>query len=98
MEKPIINYIVDFLMTLSFIVTALTGLIIFFFLPSGVKQGSYQTFLGIIKGTWSVVHDWSGIVLIILIMVHFILHWNWLINITKIIFSNKIKELKGGKK
>jgi protein-S-isoprenylcysteine O-methyltransferase Ste14 len=98
MVKPIINYIIDFLMTISFIVTAITGLIIFFFLPSGVKQGSYQTFLGIIKGTWSSIHDWSGIIFIILVVLHFVLHWNWLINMTKNIFSSKIKELKGGKK
>jgi len=51
MEKLKINYLVDFLMIISFLVTAITGLIIFFFLPSGIKQGSYQTFFGIIKGT-----------------------------------------------
>lgn len=98
MEKPKLNYIIDFLMALSFIVTAITALVIFFFLPSGVKQGSYRTFLGIIKGTWSTVHDWSGIIFIILVMIHFILHWNWVVCMTKNIFSKKNNELKGGKK
>jgi len=98
MEKTKINYVIDFLMIISFIVTAITGLVIFFFLPSGLKQGGYQTFLGIIKTTWSAVHDWSGIIFIILIIVHFILHWNWIISMTKNIFSNKNKELKGGQK
>ncbi len=93
MVNPRINYVVDFLMTISFIVTAITGLILFFFLPSGVKQGSYQTFLGIIKGTWSVVHDWSGIIFIILTLLHFILHWNWVVSMTKNLFKKKIGKL-----
>lgn len=93
MVNPKMNYVVDFLMTISFIVTAISGLILFFFLPSGVKQGSYQTFLGIIKGNWSVVHDWSGIVFIILGVLHFILHWNWIVSMTKNLFKKKIGKL-----
>ena len=98
MEKSVINYIIDFLMTISFIVTAITGLVIFFFLPSGVKQGSYQAFLGILKGNWSVIHDWGGIIFILLVFIHFISHWNWVVCMTKNIFSNKNKEMKGGKR
>ena len=95
MKKPIINYIVDFLMVVSFLLTAITALVIFFFLPSGVRQGSYQTFLGIIKGNWSTVHDWSGIIFIILALVHFVLHWKWVRGMTKNIF---LKKMKGGGK
>jgi len=67
MEKTRVNYIIDFLMALSFLVTAITGLIIFLFLPSGIRKGSTQSFLGIIKGTWSTIHDWSGIIFIVLV-------------------------------
>lgn len=89
MNKAKINYIVDFLMFLSFLVTAVTGLVIFFFLPSGVKQGGYQEFLGIIKGTWSTVHDWAGIVMLVFVLIHFILHWKWIITMTKNLFKKK---------
>ncbi|MEM0465915.1 MAG: DUF4405 domain-containing protein [Candidatus Pacearchaeota archaeon] len=98
MEKAKINYIVDFLMAVLFIVTTITALIIFFFLPSGVKQGGYQTFLGVIKRTWSNIHIWSGMIFIILVIIHFILHWNWVVCMTKNIFSKKNNEFKGGKK
>jgi len=91
MERHKINYIIDFLMILSFIVTAITALVIFFFLPSGVKQGSYQTFLGITKATWGFYHDWSGIIFILLVIVHLVLHWKWIVCITKNIFSEKEK-------
>lgn len=83
MASAKINYLVDFLMVILFIVNAITGLVIFFFLPSGVRQGSYQTFLGIVKGTWAFIHNWSGIIFIILVILHFILHWNWVVSMTK---------------
>jgi cytochrome b subunit of formate dehydrogenase len=92
-----INYIVDILIAISFLVTAITGLIVFFF-SSGVRQGGFQTFFGIIKGMWLVIHNWSGVIFIILVILHFVLHWNWVMSMTKNIFSKKTNELKGGKK
>jgi len=89
MKKNTLNYIVDILMTIAFVITAISGLVIFFFLPSGVKQGSYQTFLGIIKGTWSTIHDRSGILFILLGLIHFILHWNWIVAMTKNLSKKK---------
>jgi quinol-cytochrome oxidoreductase complex cytochrome b subunit len=89
MEKAKINYIIDFLAGISFLITAITGLVIFFFLPSGVRQGSYQTFLGIIKGTWAIVHDWAGIIFILLVIIHFMLHWDWIVCMTRKIFQRK---------
>lgn len=89
MNKVKLNYFIDVLMAVIFIITAVTGLIIFLFLPSGIRQGNYQTFLGILKGNWIFIHDWSGIILIVLVVLHFILHWNWMIHITKSIFKKK---------
>ena len=65
MNKQKVNYFIDFLALVSFIATALSGLAIRFFMPSGVRQGRLQEFLGIQKGVWSEIHDWSGILLII---------------------------------
>lgn len=70
-------------MLIFFVINSITGLIIFFFLPSGVKRGSYQEFLGIIKQNWVDVHNWSGIILIIVVAIHLILHWKWIVSITK---------------
>jgi hypothetical protein len=52
MSKSKINYIVDFLVLVSFAITALSGLAIKFFMPSGVRQGRLQEFLGIQKNAW----------------------------------------------
>ncbi len=94
MNKSKINYIIDFLALLSFLITALSGLAIKFFMPSGVRQGRLQEFLGIQKGTWSEIHDWFGILFIIIVIIHLILHWNWIVCMTKNIFKSDKCEIK----
>jgi len=89
MNKNKLNYIIDFLLSVSFIVLAVSGLVIFFFLPSGVRQGGFQEFFGIEKNVWTNVHNWSGIIFILLILLHFILHWQWVVRMTKNIFTDK---------
>ena len=89
MGKSKINYFVDLLMLISFIINAITGLIIFFFLTLGVRKGGYQEFLGIIKQNWVDVHNWSGFLLIIFVAIHLILHWNWIVCMTKSLIQKK---------
>jgi hypothetical protein len=79
MDKPKINYLVDFIALISFLVTSITGLIIFLFLPSGVRQGRFQEFIGITKEVWNFIHIWSGILMLVLVVIHLILHWDWII-------------------
>lgn len=89
MERSKTNYVINALMVISFIITAVTGLIMFFFLPSGVSRGGYQESLGITKHIWITVHNWSGIILIILVIIHLVLHLGWIVSMTKNIFSKK---------
>lgn len=83
MNKPKINYLVDLLALIFFAVTAVSGLAIKIFMPSGVRQGRLQEFLGIQKGSWSDAHDIAGIFFIVLVVVHFLLHWEWFVSMTK---------------
>jgi hypothetical protein len=92
MEKSKINYFIDLLMLISFVINSFTGLIIFFFLPTGIRRGGYQEFLGIIKQNWVDVHNWSGILFLLLVVIHLILHWNWIVSKTKSFIK---KEEKG---
>lgn len=87
MAKNKLNFLVDFLAFIAFLVVAKTGLIIFLFLPSGVKQGRYQEYFGITKSTYSIIHDWAGIILLILVVVHLVLHWKWIVCNVKSLFK-----------
>ncbi len=89
MNKSKLNYIIDFFTFISFLITSITGLIIFFFLPNGIRQGRFQEFFWITKDFWNFIHIWSGILMIVLVIIHFILHWDWIVCMTKNIFSKK---------
>jgi cytochrome b subunit of formate dehydrogenase len=91
MNKLKINYLVDFIAFISFLVTSVTGLIIFIFLPSGVRQGRLQEFIGITKEVWNFIHIWSGILMLVLVIIHLILHWDWIVFTTKKVFGNNKK-------
>ncbi len=86
-DRSKVNYVVNFLAFLSFVISALSGLAIKFFMPSGVRQGKFQEFFGIEKSVWSGIHEWFGILLVILVVIHLVLHWNWIVCMTKSFFQ-----------
>ena len=83
MDKAGLNYVTDALMALSLIFTAASGFILLVFLPYGIRQGRLQEFLGLSKQAWIMVHDLSGLILVILVIVHLSLHWRWAVSMTK---------------
>jgi cytochrome b561 len=74
-------------MAISFFIVAITGLTIFFFIPRGTKGAGYQEFIGIAKQDWAFIHQWAGILLVILVGIHLILHWKWIVCMTRDIFK-----------
>ncbi len=82
MNRSAINYVIDSAMVLSFLVVFTTGLLKFpRLLPSlGIS------YLGLRPGFLSQVHDWAGIFLGLLILLHLVLHCKWLCAMTKRIF------------
>ncbi|HNV01401.1 MAG TPA: DUF4405 domain-containing protein [archaeon] len=85
MEKVWINYFIDVGLLIS-------GLIV---MISGILKLPLLNFLQLHKITnipmMSFVHDWSGVLFTILVIVHLILHWNWLVCMTKKLFQKKEK-------
>jgi cytochrome b subunit of formate dehydrogenase len=82
-----LNYVLDAVIALAFIIAALSG-VAFLLVGSGGYQGgrnlSFQTeFLGISRWAWSDLHTWAGLVMIAGVAVHFLLHWNWIVCVTK---------------
>ena len=88
MKNAKINYIIDSLALVAFSVVAFSGLAIKFFMPGGVRQGRFQEFLGVQKSVWSQIHDWFGILLIVMILLHLFLHWEWIMRMTKKMFKS----------
>lgn len=95
MDKSKLNYFVDMIALFSFFVTAITGALIFFFLPPGEGQrGAHNTFLGYGRHDWGAIHDWAGIIMIVAALAHIVLHWDWIICMTKNMFKSDKDEVK----
>ncbi len=72
---------------------SITGLVIYFSFVSGVPgQGKSVEFLGTSKVDWQPWHNYFGLVMIGLMFLHLILHFNWLISMTKNFLKNNVLE------
>lgn len=80
------NWLIDAILFLGAVVSTITG-IYFLFLPVGGYQGGRNPLYGVkilfVRETWDDLHTWFGIVMIVAAAVHIVVHWNWIINMTK---------------
>ena len=83
MVRPEIRYLVDIFMLIIFIVCAVTGFILWSFFPSFSGTGLFVRFLGADKRFWITIHDYSSAILVVVIVIHFVINFNWIIQITK---------------
>jgi hypothetical protein len=85
-KKAQLNYAVDLLIGVSFMLSALSGLILFF-APSGYQGGRnpyyLQSVLLLSTQTWNVLHTYSSIAMISGVGAHLVLHWEWMVCMTR---------------
>jgi hypothetical protein len=89
--KAKINYVVDLIIGLAFIATAVLGLVLFFAGASGGYQGGRnpgydKSILFLSRYVWKDLHTWSSITMTVGVLGHFILHWNWMVCMTRNLF------------
>ena len=89
-KKAKFNLIIDMVLALSFLTTAMSG-IYFLFMPGSGSQGgrnvdSDSVFL-FNRTTWDLVHTWAGVIMIATVIVHIALHWSWIVNVTRRMFQ-----------
>ena len=93
MSKAKMNYLLDAVIALAFVVSAVTGLA-FMAMGSGGYQGGrnagFQTaFLGVSREAWSDLHTWGSLVMIAGVVIHLVLHWQWIVCMTKKMMRSK---------
>jgi len=82
------NIVVDSIIAASFFIATISG-IYFLLLPN---HGGNEWLFSI--STWDLIHTWSGIVMVIAAMAHFLFHWNWIRKITpKVVIFSIQKEI-----
>ena len=83
-----INVAIDLIIALSFLATAVSG-IYFLFLPRGFQGGrvpGWDPGLLFSRTTWDLIHTWGAVVMVIAAMLHFVIHWRWIVNVTRRFF------------
>lgn len=92
-EKTKINLVIDAIMFVLLMAVAGLGFLIKYVLIAGYKRNAQYDgevnlyFLGLDRHEWGSIHLWLGIILIVLLILHIILHWNLIV----CIFSRMIK-------
>ncbi|OPY22719.1 MAG: hypothetical protein A4E23_00688 [Methanomethylovorans sp. PtaU1.Bin073] len=92
MNRMKLNYSVDVILTVLFLIIAVTGFVMLFVIPSGVPRGRYQEYLGITKATWTLIHNRSAIMMTVFTGIHLALHKGWIYCATKSIFNKHDNE------
>lgn len=84
-----VKYFIDVGLFFSFLIMTITGII---------KFGKLLRFFGINPNyaemnmaAISAWHDWSGLVLAALVLVHLVIHFDWIVGVTKSFFVKKDK-------
>lgn len=76
MKRNTINFLVDVVTLLVFFGLVETGLLLYFVLPPGSgKQG--LSLWGLSRHEWGDIHFWLSLAIIALIVLHVVLHWQW---------------------
>jgi hypothetical protein len=79
MKRSLLNYIVDMGMLLSFVAVLLTGISKFpILLQTLAKRGVYFP-----SNEITLIHKWGGTAMAACILLHLILHWNWVLSATR---------------
>ncbi len=92
MRKNTINFIVDLITLIVMLSLISTGLIIRYILPpgSGGHAGGRGLLLwGMHRHDWGDIHFWLSMTLILLLLIHLILHWSWVMGTIRCWFRKK---------
>lgn len=78
MDKIKLNYIVNIGLLISFLVVLVTAILKW---PGLIRKSTLPI------TNISFLHDWSGVVMTALVLIHLILNWNWIVAVTKKYFK-----------
>ncbi|MBA7641135.1 hypothetical protein ES703_48808 [subsurface metagenome] len=90
MRKATRNYILFVTLFFLGLFQAVSGFIMWLALPrGGGGRGGGATFWSLARDTWRDLHDWVAVALLVMIIIHLILHWKWIVYVTKSYFKEK---------
>jgi preprotein translocase subunit SecY len=86
-QRGRLNLLLNVVVGLSFLVTAISG-VYFLFVPGG--RGAVDPMFLFSRITWDLIHTWAGVILIAAGVIHFAIHWRWVVNVATSISKRPI--------
>jgi hypothetical protein len=86
MKKWVINYILLVALLVLGLIQAISGFLLWLVIPGGHRGFGFGQVMGDFiwsRYTWIEIHDWTAIALVIVVIIHIILHWKWIIETSK---------------
>lgn len=87
MNKGRLNYLMDVLLALLGFLSGVSGIVLLLMGEGGYRGGRnshfVRSFLGIERWVWNDIHTWVSIALIVGVVIHIALHWNWIVCMTR---------------
>jgi len=81
MKKVMINYWLDLLALVAFALLTSTGVLMEYTLPE--RSGQRYTVLGLSRHEWGDLHFYIALSLFATLSLHILLHWKWIVNLTR---------------
>jgi hypothetical protein len=81
---------------LLFLLEAFSGFALWLAVSSGdgfqggrgeAERPGQEEFLTVTRSDWIDIHDWAGVALLVIICLHVVLHWRWIVQVTKRVFA-----------
>jgi len=81
------NVLIDALIALGFSLAAVSG--VYFLFAGGSHGGANPDPMFLFpRATWDLLHTWSGVGMILAALVHFAIHWRWVVKVTGKVFGS----------
>ena len=77
MKRSQLHFIIDILAFLAFAFMSSTGVLLHYLLPPG--SGRFASLWNLNRHDWGEIHFWVAIVLFVLLVIHLLLNWRWVI-------------------
>jgi hypothetical protein len=93
MSKGRLLYWVAALGAIALAFELVTGLVMWFAVPGGQgprfgRRADANSFAAIDRSLWIDMHDWAGLVLVAVLILHLALHWRWVVRQTRSLISS----------
>jgi mono/diheme cytochrome c family protein len=81
MSRGPFNLLIDMLAAASLLTMVATGYVLRFPLPPATNRT--HVLWGLSRHEWGTIHSWASLVLLLILVIHVVLHWDWIVTMIR---------------